>query len=160
MERLTVGSEGVRRIRKKILLIQRGVSRCFRQRRGAPRPKKSLPSNEASADVSSSEVGSRIPINPSNEAKPMLQGSEEESRDREIPIPQRGMEKSVHVRVKRVLPEAKLHKREEDAGLRACSQEGIPFPFVRAPALFTRTSVFQKRKPQCRIPEKEATSKR
>ena len=81
--------------------LQRGVSRCFRQRRCSPRPCN--------------------------------------------PHPQKGMEKSVHVRVKRVLPEAKLHKREGDAGLRACSQGGIPFAFVRALALFTRTSVFQKR---------------
>ena len=50
--------------------------------------KKSLPSNEASADVAASEAGSH--------------GSE-------IPIPQKGMEKSVHVLVKRVLRYAKLH---------------------------------------------------
>ena len=88
--------------------------------------------------------------------QPMFPEAKREAATVKSPSP-KGMEKSVHVRVKRVLPEAKLHKREEDAGLRACSQGGIPFPFVRAPALFTRTSVFQKKKrqePSC-VPEEK-----
>ena len=133
--------------------------------------KKSPSSNEASAEVAGSEGEHRVQKKSKRGAadvsvseavrrnqkksflipprrQPMLQGSEGGSRGSAIPIPQRGMEKSVYVRVKRVLPEAKLHKREGDAGLRACSQGGIPFPFVRARALFTRTSVFQKESPR------------
>ena len=95
----------------------------------------------------------RIPF-PSNEAKPMLQEAKRDAATVKSPSPE-GMEKSVHVRVKRVLPEAKLHKREGDAGLRACSHRGIPFPFVRASALFTRTSVFQKGSRRRKPPQKK-----
>ena len=61
------------------------------------------------------EAASKRILSHPNEAKPMFPAAKREAATVKSPSSKR-MVKSVHVRVKRVLPEAKLHYRDAEAG--------------------------------------------
>ena len=79
----------------------------------------------------------------SNEASADVAGSEEGRRGSEIPI----LKEDGKIRAcprEKSFASGKTPQKVRGCRMRACSHRGIHFPFVRTPALFTRTSVFQK----------------